>query len=353
MHGGKKSRISMVDFVRFACAIGILLHHFFLFFWVDEANLGTQPRFRSGFIIVEIFLIIAGYFAAAHFKKKRTGPQTIESRFKASVKYTLNKFKGFMPYVVIAIIIGLTYNLISHDFNLKNVVSELEKLPQELLLGSGNSEYFSRGTHVGPLWYLSHLFFVFPIFCTLATSKKKYLRNWLYFVWISVYYTTQWTGSYVGTNGMVRIFVGLAAGQLLFDFVEYVKNKKIKTWVRVALQFVEIFCGYYLVSKMLCRGDIFRPVNRSFNTYNFVLAAWASLAIILAQKDYAHKINSRFLSYLGKISFPLYLFHAPIMLIFHHLTGGNLNFWLELVISTSISITFSAVVFQIITKKKK
>ena len=162
MNGGKKSRISAIDLVRFACAIGIMFHHFFFFFWQDEANLGTKPRFRIGFVIVEIFLIIAGYFAAKHFKNRKVQKDSLEIRAKESVKYTLKKFKGFLPYVVIAVFLGLIYSLISHDFSIPQLVSQLEKLPQELLLDSGNTSYFVRGMHVALLWYLSLLFFVFP-----------------------------------------------------------------------------------------------------------------------------------------------------------------------------------------------
>ena len=354
MNGGRKARISGIDFVRFACAISIMLHHFFFFFWKDEANLGTQPRFRGGFIVVEIFLIIAGYFAAAHFKKQRKlKNNTLENRFKISVRYTIKKFKKFMPCVVIAIALGLAYTIISTDFRLSNVIAQLEKLPQELLLDSGNTNYFSRNMHVSPLWYLSLLFFVFPFFCTLATSEKKYIRNWIYFVFISIYYSIEFSGSYMGINGMVRIFAGLAAGQLLFDFVEFTKRKKIKQKTRIALQFVEIFCVLYMASKLLCRGDIFRPATDSSNAYNFVLAAWTCLALLLSKKTYSYKINSKSISFLGEVSFPLYLFHAPIIFIFHHITGGNMNFWHELFISSSISILFSIIVFKIINFKKE
>lgn len=356
MHGGKKSRISSVDIVRFACAIGIMLHHFFFFYWVDEANLGTQPRLRGGYIIVEIFLILAGFFAAKHFEKTRPKNQkdkTIEARFKVSVKYTLNKFKGFLPYVIIAVILGLIYSLISQNFNLQNVFNELEKLPQELLLDSGNTNYFVRNMHVAPLWYLSHLFFVFPIFCTLVTSEKKYLRNWLYFIFLSVYYSIDFSGSYVGYNGMTRIFAGLAAGQLLYDFVNYIKAKKIKTSTRILLQFVEVFCIYYIINKLLCRGDIFRPASKSSNTYNFILAAWTGLSLLLAEKTYSHKINSKFISFFGQLAFPLYLVHVPITFIIHHLTGGNMNFWTELALSSTASIIFAIIVYKIVTALTK
>ncbi len=355
MHGGKKkkTRISGIDLVRFACAIGIMLHHIFMYFWKDEQELGTEPRFRCGFIIVEIFLIVAGYFAAKHFKGRRAKKnESLEIRAKEAVKYTLAKFRGFLPYVIIAILLGVVYSLISNNFSIAHLIYQLEKLPQEFLFDSGNANYFARFTHVAPLWYLSLLFFVFPIFCTLAMSKKKYIRNWLYFVFISIYYSLIYSGSFVGFNGMIRIFAGLAAGQLLFDFVEYIKKKKIKTSTRIALQFAEVFFVYYIIDKLLHRGDIIRPVDKNPYMYNFVLFSWLGLALLLGEKTYSYKINSRFISFLGQISFPLYLFHFPIMMIIHTILGGNLSFKFELIITSVISIIFSIVVYLIISTRK-
>ena len=355
MRGGnkKKSRISGIDLVRFACAIGILLHHAFFFFWQDEKEFGTEPRFRVGFIIVEIFLIIAGYFAAQHFKKRRARKiDSLEIRAKEAVKYTLKKFKGFFPYIVIALFLGVIYSLISHEFSIAHLIYQFEKLPQELLFNSGNVDYFTRHTHLAPLWYLSLLFFVFPIFCTLAMSKKKYIRNWLYFVFLSVYYSIFFDGQYIGFEGMIRIFAGLAAGQLLFDFVEFIKKKKIKTMTRVLLQFAELFFIYYIIDKLLNRGDIIRPVTANPYMFNFMLFSWLGLALMLGEKTYSYKINSRFISFLGQVSFPLYLFHLPIMMIIHTTFGKNLGFKYELLISATISIIFSIIIFLIISKRK-
>ena len=350
-----KKRISGIDLVRFLCAIGILVHHFMFFFWYDKAELGTQPRLRSGYVIVEIFLIIAGYFAAKHFKNQKNKPSddSLESRAKTAVKYTFKKFKSFMPYIIIAVLLGLVYSLIKYGFSLDNLVAQLEDIPQELLLDSGNISWFGRAGHVAPLWYLSLLFFVFPIFCTLSMSKKPFARNWIYFVFAFLYYSQIFNGSYDGFEGMIRIFTGLALGQLLFDFVEYIKDKQIQKRTRILLQIAELFCVYYIIEKLLVRGDVFRPVEDSPYLFNFILCAWTGLALMLSEKTYSHKINSSFISFLGKIALPLYLFHTQIGFIIHYFTDGKMDFKWELALSASISIIFSIGVYLIISNRQK
>ena len=183
-------------------------------------------------------------------------------------------------------------------------------------------------------------------------SDKKYIRNWLYFLFVSVYYSQLYDGQYIGFDGMIRIFAGLAVGQLLFDFVELIKDKEIKTPVRVFCQIAEFFFAYYIIDKLLARGDILRPVTHSSYTYNIMLFSFLGLAFILGRKSYSHKLSSRLISFLGQIAFPLYLFHVPIMFIIHNYVGEDFGFKKELILSSAVSLVFSAIIYFIISSRK-
>ncbi len=358
MRGGKKEeRIFVIDLIRFFLAIGILFHHYFGYFWVDPAGLGTKPRFRNGIVLVEIFLILSGYFTVRHFRKlklKKT-ESTIDGRFKIAIEYTIKKFKAFLPYVLVALLVGIAYGLISDGFTAKNIVAQLEVFPQEMTLNSGYMNTFERLYHVPPLWYLSLSFIVFPVFCVFATfNKKPYLRNWLLFMALTIYYTTFWHGDFVGVEGIIRVLAGLLFGLLLYDFVEYFKTKKLKTWMRVGLQILEVLFVAYIGWKLTFRGDTLRPVTKTSDFFNIVLFSWFGLAFILSRQDFAHKINLRIAPLLGKLSLPIFLLHLPIENLIHYYLQDLIGFKWCLVFSVIISIIASAVVcfvVELIAKK--
>lgn len=352
MVGGKKTRISAIDLVRFFCAIGILVHHYFFYFWKDEAGLGTQPRFRNGIFLVEIFLILSGYFTVKHFSKvklKKT-ESSLDNRFKFSIKYTFSKFRVFIPYIIIAILLGFAYGIITENFSLKRIIAHAEALPQEFSLGSGFMNAFLRICHVPSLWYLSLLFFTLPIFCVIATTKKKYIRNWLILIFVSAYYTNFWDGSFVSINGIIRIFAGLSLGLLLYEFTEYFKTFKLNTTTKIILQFTELFFIFYITANLFARGDTLRPINSSPHFPNMMLFSFLGLSFILSKQTYTHMINSKITSFLGAISLPLYLLHMPIQKFINYYLGDSIGFKKALLLSSITSIVISIVVYLIVKK---
>ena len=352
MVGGKKARISAIDLVRFFCAIGILVHHYFFYFWKDDAGLGTQPRFRNGIFLVEVFLILSGYFTVKHFAKikLKKSEESIDSRFKISIKYTFDKFKVFIPYIIIAVLLGFAYGVINDNFALKRIIAHAEALPQELSLGSGLMNAFLRIYHVPSLWYLSLLFFTLPVFCVVATIKKKYVRNWILFMFVCVYYTNYWYGGFVGVDGIIRIFAGLSLGLLLFEFTEYFKTIKLNTLAKILLQCAELFFIFYIVVNLFSRGDTIRPVTNSPYFFNMMLFSFLGLSFILSKQTFTHKINFKFTSFLGAISLPLYLLHMPIQHFINHYLGDSISFKKALVLSSITSIVISIVVYLIVRK---
>ena len=161
----KKSHTYVIDLIRFICAIGIVVHHCAFLYYIDPNGIPGNFRFRIGLILVEVFLIISGYFTAAHFKTNRI--LKLETRFKKSIKYTFKKFKVFIPYIIISVLLGFTVSLIINGLTGQNLIEELSKLPEELTLNSVFYNTFVIPAHDPSLWYLSATFLVFPLFCVL------------------------------------------------------------------------------------------------------------------------------------------------------------------------------------------
>jgi len=346
----KPSRISMVDLIRFICAVSIVIHHYAIMYYIDPNGTPNNARFRSAFVLVEIFLILSGFFVANHFKKPSRAK--LETKFKTSVQYTLTKYKAYLPLVALSLILGLIYSFIDRGFSLNALSNELAKFPFELSFNSVFYHSFTVIVHNPVLWYLSATFIIFPIFCTLSNTSKKYLRNWLYFVFIIIYYTTFWSGDFFSWPALIRVFAGLALGQLLFDFVNYLKTLKLKKSTKIALQIVEIFCLWSIIDLIIKRGDPLRPTINNPTIFNFLLASFTSLSLLLSKQTCTNKIHSNFFLFLGKISLPLFIFHYPILWIMHAILP-NLDYKIGLALSLSVSIAFSIMIVAILSYRNK
>lgn len=162
-------RNSVLDMWRFIGSIVILLFH--------SGILGiTDHHFQSGWIFVEFFYMITGYYTYKHFSNmKYTSLEDIATK---SISYTLKKYINMLPYVIIVVFLTSIYNfIISGCSNIKIFV---EMLLEITLL-------FHRNI-VPPLWYLSALFIVFPVFCCLCQMSSKHFLAILAFSYTVYFY---------------------------------------------------------------------------------------------------------------------------------------------------------------------
>ena len=345
VNSAKKSRNYVIDLIRFICAIGIVIHHCAFLYYIDPNEIPDNSRFRIGIILVEIFLIVSGYFTAKHFKTNRI--LKLETRFKDSIKYTLKKFKVFIPYIIISVLLGLAVSLIINGLTRQHLIEEISKLPEELTLSSVFYNTFVIPAHNPALWYLSATFLAFPLFCVLSASHKKFTRDWIYLIAILVYYTTFWTGSFTSWDALIRVFIGLAFGQLLFDLVEYFKTIKLKKSQKVYLTVIELSCALLIFAQIASRGDALRPVINNPTIFNILLAAFVQLLLVLSEQTYSTKINFKFFSFLGKFSLPIYLLHYPVLILVGHMLS-NLDYKPKVVIAIISSLVCSAIIFLIV-----
>lgn len=208
----KSDRNSVVDLIKFFSAVLIAFLHFSLIF----DPFPEFSRFRSAYILVEVFLIITGYFTAKHFAKKRKAA-SIDATAKAIIEYVKKKFLPLIPFALIGILIGVVSNVIAGGlFTPRAFYDELIKIPMELI-GFSFTKVESNVFYSGQLWYLTALFMAFPIFAFISYSKKKYLRNLLLAIFVCVYYCGIWYPDGAGFCGICRVFAGLCLGQLIFS----------------------------------------------------------------------------------------------------------------------------------------
>jgi len=124
--GAKASvRNPVVELLRFVFAIMIFMFHTFELD-VDDKNF----LFKNGYIAVEFFFILSGYFAA----KAAMRPCDDASAGKWALTYTLKKYAAFMPAVIISVILCFAAQVYVKAVGLSDftyAIFEMLLLPQD------------------------------------------------------------------------------------------------------------------------------------------------------------------------------------------------------------------------------
>lgn len=290
-------RISVLGLIKFFAAIAIVYFH----------TLPTDPstHWRHLWLLVELFFFITGYFTFKHFRKKENRGKTLEQKSKNAISYTVKKFLPLIPFVIVAIVIKYIALLLRNDGATFSSIMKI--LPLDILLLNSQTAELNW-----PLWYLSAMLIVFPLFCLMCQTKRK---NTLYIVLFTstiVYYFNFFNGAISYLGCLIRAFFGMSAGVLVYALSVYVKkNDKIKKDSKFLLL---LFLALIAIS-VLCLYPT--KYNEGYEIYGslFIVLTVLWLPILLSGKIFLSHISSPLMDYLERISMIIYMIHIPIIYI--------------------------------------
>lgn len=322
-----KNRLMILELWRFIACITIMLFHSYF--------LGVEYRtvpFSEGFLYVEFFFIISGYFTFAHFTKINNN--SLDSIAKNSIIYTLKKFSYFLPYIIIMVLIMNTYNYVL-DKN-RGLHSFLDMIREILLISRSDG-------NVGVLWYLSAMFIVFPLFCCFCQIKSKYF-TYIISIFYCIYYYERYVSAVDYPDHLYRALAGLLLGVIVYFFVSIIKQINFSKLGKVIITLIEqgslILALYFIYS------------NKEYTLRIIIECFIIGLSIMLSRKSYTANINCKIFGFLGKISFVIYLTHFPIFNIIQtHFS--EIAFKYKLLIAVSISIVFSLLLYVLVENIRK
>lgn len=287
-------RSGNVDFVRFIAALLIMGHHIY--------NTGVKVEeyaFYDGRIYIELFLFITGFYTAKHYSSIAA-----ENRPKDAFQYSIKKFIPMLPYASIVTLFGWVtkgiLGIINMGWTWKHfLVNFMGNFSLDLLL---ISDAISQPLIV-PLWYLSAMIIVFPLFALFVQIKNRYTKIIISLFCSLMYYG--WIGLTRGfPDDMLRVFVGMMLGVVIYEFSVIFKEqitakpKWLLTVIEVLVFAYPIFCSYHnwcykgLTSEFICE-----------------LCFFINMLLCLPGFTYSTMIRGKFFNYLGKLSMPLFILH--------------------------------------------
>lgn len=347
----KSDRNSVVDLIKFFSAVLIAFLHFSLIF----DPFPEFSRFRSAYILVEVFLIITGYFTAKHFAKKRKAA-SIDATAKAIIEYVKKKFLPLIPFALIGILIGVVSNVIAGgSFTPRAFYDELIKIPMELI-GFSFTKVESNIFYSGQLWYLTALFMAFPIFAFISYSKKKHLRNLLLAIFVCVYYCGIWYPDGAGFCGIFRVFAGLCLGQLIFSASEALRKKKLKKSTKIILQITETSLLIWFLLQIANHNNVLDPNLDRPTAIAVMTAFFAYFTILFSNQTYVKKLKAtKFTTFLGALSMSIFFTHQQLFGLLKNLNLGlsyKRILLLSFVLMFVVAIVAYFVIYKIETRNK-
>lgn len=298
-----KQRNYMVDLCRFIAAVMIMFCH------LDLVGSTTYPTY----MFVDFFFILSGYFTVRHFAKLKNSSDP-EERGRTALKYTAKKFLPFLPHLLLALPIAYAasnfHYLRSGDIfgffvGFRDMFAELLLLPIKFFDGPVRQ--------IGPLWYLSALLVIMPIFSYICQSKYRRPIGFCGLIFAYVYFSLQNTISAFDPISALSLGAScMFMGMFVYDVVTEIENKKIKKSARFVATLIELICLAYAIAAAMLG---FTPVKMQAVVYMIMLT------IMLSGISFTANIKCSLFTWLGKISMPLFIWHYAVGRVLLRLVG--------------------------------
>ena len=298
----QKVRNGEIDILRFIFAICIFIYHF-------AYISGYYPSIcRMGWISVEFFFLVSGYFMASTAKKYLSTPtgETIASK---TWTFILSKIKIFYPYYLFSLIIKFIFIAVTSPY--KKTFSVLIKSLPSIFILYYPLNWNDKGLYFTGAWYLSAMIISMIILFPLLLRKYDVMSK-IIFPIVSLFILGFIMHEYKKLNthgewnvftytGLLRSTAELMLGVFLKEIVDKINELKERK-ASILLTIVK----YFIYSCILIC-----VVKFDFRKFDIYLLLFMAVAIVLSMSQLTYSIKqTRFSDYLGKFSLIVYIFHG-------------------------------------------
>ncbi len=344
----KEKHNGLVSLWKFIFCVVIAIYHGQLLYGNEPV-----PLFRGGYIAVELFFLISGYFfAKSALKEKYNG----ESIGKDTISFVWKRMKKLIPYIIVIYIIWLIF-LIFYSKPPLTISQIVNSIWNPLLVRTFG---FRAPFMVTAVWYLTVLFTCMLI---LYPILKKYRDNFILLASpiIALFFLGYLNHHYYGLDisyaawgeyicaAFIRGFAELNIG-----FIIYYLNKKLEKveYTKFAKVFLTITPWIILI--IVLGITSFIPRHKEYD-YIMLLLFTIALQIMVSGKTYDLKyFSNKFIFFLESISMIIFINHQFFrQVVLDHPFFENISLNKCLIIYVSATIVFSIIEYLIISRIQK
>jgi peptidoglycan/LPS O-acetylase OafA/YrhL len=305
--------------------------------------------FQGGFIGVDIFLVISGFLITKNIINEQD--QTNKIAIKSFYERRIVRLAPAFFTVIITCLIVFSIVLTQDELNsfLQSVLASIS-LTSNIYFSTQLNDYFHINAYSTPLlhiWSLSleeQFYLIWPFILILIFKTKKNL----YLIFFSIFILISLTISEFLSQSQ-PIFAYYLLPSRFFEFcigaliaVMPLKRANRHTiYILIIISLLVILASSFVINKF-----------SKFPSYNALIPCIATAIIIYLSQQFHHKIRLlEPIYYLGKISYPMYLWHWPII-VYLSLYSISLT-PLVCIIVILFTIICSSLTYEIIEKRAK
>lgn len=299
-----KIRNGNIELLRFIFSIIIIFHH---------ATFEKIPC-RGGYLCVEFFFILSGYYMAASISEKSQLECKGFEIVAESLSYFVRRVKSIFPYIFISTFIG--YFVLFYTYNWTFNWDQAALIISDLLFLQ--SFGLPVASYTGIIWYLSSmfigLFILYPIVRKYFEIFSKYFAPMIALFTMGGLIRTfgrlnvpaDYVFGWVCT-GNLRAIAMISLGVFLYNPVKFMQNnstpcttaKKIANTIIAAVLYGAVILFMFKWEDNMGQLDAF-----------IVILGAAALSISLSGNTITAKpLNNRVCTFLGKLSVALFVCH--------------------------------------------
>ena len=317
--------IAYFNILRFigAISISVLFHyndHFLKnLYLTNQIESGSIWEFLAqyGFIFVEMFFIISGILFSFYYFKKINNGMNLKD-------FLINRVIRIYPVLIITTIFMYFANYVLYSTGCRlwsDGTLNIWELLSDMIF-AGKSFFNAGNTLNGPIWYINVLMFcyILAFYLSKISIKKKSIIVFIIPILIGIMIKYASLDFLIlntrVARGLIAFFVGIVLGEALkkYDGI----SKENKTVIKTALAIVTIISIFVLTFK-----DRYMYVGDETFFYSFIF--FPALITLLYDTKWLNKIcSTKFVKYLGNISYGIYMWNFPILITFHILNVFNI-----------------------------
>lgn len=297
-----------VELYRFIMTVMVCLHHFRLYSEI------TLP-FGGGYLAVDFFFMLSGYFLYNHSKKKENGHST--KVLQRTAEYAIDRYKRLLPQYVLVLLfsIAIYVCVLRVDINITQISAWVAKI----LMFDGI--YVHTQLNIMPQgWYCSVLLIdSILIYFLCVRFGQKFTKKAALMLAVGIYAILFWRYGFLNlytqfgfgvTVGGFRGFAGLCMGCALGSLRGGERKQGKKTgWIDAIV--------FLTSTSVICYALLWNTAHNKCD-YAILLLFLVILFYLLGDNNISRFFDRYRLSGLGNISYNMYLIHHVIAVLFDH-----------------------------------
>lgn len=332
-----RTRISEIDLLRFLAALAVMLMHYLLRGFAADNNLSPihfshlGPLTRYNYLAVNLFFIISGFMILMSVFTKEKSPVNIQNVIRPK-QFILSRFIRLFPayWFCCTLTFLVVYFLWNDVFHLS--------VGRYLINMTMLNGFFFVGNIDGVYWTLClelkfYLFMLFLLYVKHINYIERYLVGWT-LISVLDFWLENPVLKYIFITDFAPFFI---SGCLFFLIYKHGLN-----WKRTLLLALNFYLGYlYECERLKEKTTHYLSLDFSNVTALCILASFYLAFICIISLKNTDKPYDVLFTYLGRLSYPLYLVHLRLGLVIFNLLDTYVNKYL-LVLLTCLLMIFLA-----------